>query len=363
MKWQKLLVCGVIVSNISLGFAEETEDKTEEERLKQERKQQRHYEEKKYLESKLFKLADTYIPSLKNPVNIWVHADLLYWVPKIRSMDYTTKKSDVLVTDNFTRESLVNSDFEWQPGFQAGVGYLFKNTHWDLAFLGTHYHSWTEGSRSTHDNQLEGMFPIWSLSSDTLPGDYVTFAKIKGRLTFNRLLFQGGYYFEVNRRFVIRPWVGLEVASLKQHYDVEYQGGIFSSGTDYIHLKNNFWGAGPQAGIYPWLYLGQGWNLFGKASFSWLYGCFKVNQRETYLNNVRYSSDHDFLNGSISTDTEAGIEWKCLFYHGKFSFATKLSWEYLVYFRQNQMKRDPYNKLSAGGVQMQGAVLSILFDF
>lgn len=355
MDWQKLVICGVLLSGVSSLHAEGLQEK--------ESKEISHEKERKYIEKEIINLENSYIPALKHAMQLWVHLDFLYWMPKIRSMDYTTEKSNVLATDNFTSQPLVNSSFEWQPGFQVGMGYLFPRTHWDITFKGLHYHSSTHGKRSTYNDPLLGMFPIWSLAEDTLPGDYVTSAEIKGRLTFDRLNLHGGYFFQSSEHFVVRTWVGIESAFIKQHYDVEYSGGIFSSGTDYIHLKNNFWGIGPQVGIYPWVLLGRGWSFFGRASLSWLYGVFKVGQSETYLDAERYNKDHDLVKGSWSTDTEAGIQWKHPFYHNRFSFSTKLSWEYLVYFKQNQLTRDPYNKLHGGGIQMQGAVLSIVFDF
>jgi len=363
MDWHKLIVCGALLSVFSSLHAEDSQDEKAKEDGHLERKEERHKEEKKYLEGKIANLENSYIPSLKNAMQIWINLDLLYWVTKNRSMAYSTNTSNVLVTENFTTKSLVHTNFEWQPGFQVGVGYLFPKSHWDITFKGLHYHSATDGGKSTHDNPLLGMFPIWSLSNDILTGDYVTDAQMKGKLTFDRLLFQAGYFFQSSDRFVVRTWVGIESSFLKQGYHVEYSGGIFSSGTDYIHMQNNFWGTGPQVGIYPWILLGKGFSLFGKASASWLYGVFKIDQKETYLGVDRYDKNHSSVKGRWAADAEAGIQWKHPFYHDRFSFATKISWEYLVYFDQNQLKKDSYNKLQGGGVQMQGGVLSFIFDF
>ena len=357
MDVKKLILCSAIACSSSYA------DTGTKQELKQDKKVQEHAKEKKYIEGKITNLANVYLPELKNAVNIWFDVGLLYFVPKIRSMDYTTDTSDVLTTSNFTQKPLIHSDFQWQPGFQVGVGYVMPQTHWDVALKGSHYHSATNGHRSTDGNNLVGMFPVWSLSDQTLPGDYVTSAKIKGKLTFDRVILQGGYFFEVSDRFVVRTSVGLENVFLKQGYHIQYAGGIYSTGIDYIHMDNNCWGVGPQVGVYPWLALGEGFSLSGRGSFSFLCGRFSVKQNETYLGNELYDSSHTTVRGRWSTDVEAGVQWKHLFFHDQFSFAVRLAYEYLVYYKQNQFDKDAYNKLHGGGIQIQGGILSVLFDF
>jgi len=357
MDVKKLILCSGLVC---ISASADTVSRPE---LKVEKKQQEHAKEKKYLERKITNLANAYFPELKNPVNIWFDVGLLYFVPKIRSMDYTTEASNVLTTSNFTKKPLVNSDFQWQPGFQVGVGYVMPKNRWDVALKGYHYHSATNGRRNTEGTSLLGMFPIWSLSDQTLPGDYVTSAKIKGKLTFDRVLLQGGYFFPITDWFVVRTAVGLENVFLKQGYHIEYAGGIYSSGIDYVHMDNNFWGVGPQVGVYPWLGLGEGFSLSGRAAVSFLCGRFSIEQNETYLGNELYDSSSTFVRGRWSTDVEAGVQWKHLFFHDEFSFAIRLAYEYLVYFDQNQLEKDAFNKLHGGGIQIQGGILSVLFDF
>ena len=357
MDVKKLIVCSALACISAYADTGSTPE------LKQEKKEQEHAKEKKYIEGKITNLANVYIPELKNAVNIWFDVGLLYFVPKIRSMDYTTGTSNILTTSNFTQNPLVYSDFQWQPGFQVGVGYVMPKTHWDVALKGYHYHSATNGRRNTEGNNLMGMFPIWSLSDHTLPGDYVTSAKIKGKLTFDRILLQGGYFFPVTDWFVVRTAVGLENVFLKQGYHIEYAGGIYSSGIDYIHMDNNFWGIGPQVGVYPWLSFGEGFSLSGRAALSFLCGRFSVKQNETYLGNELYDSSSISVRGRFATDAEAGVQWKHLFFHDQFSFAVRLAYEYLVYFDQNQLEKDVYNKLHGGSIQIQGGILSVLFDF
>ena len=357
MDVKKMILCS------ALAFTSSYADTPSKQQVKEEKKQQEHAKEKKYIEGKITNLANAYFPELKNPVNIWFDVGLLYFVPKIRSMDYTTGSSDVLTTSNFTKKPLVNSNFQWQPGFQVGVGYVMPKIRWDVALKGYHYHSATSGHRDTEGNNLLGMFPLWSLSDQTLPGDYVTSAIIKGKLTFDRILLQGGYFFPVTDRFVIRTAVGLENVFLKQGYHIEYAGGIYSSGIDYIHMDNNFWGIGPQVGVYPWVGLGEGFSFSGRAAASFLCGRFSIEQNETYLGNQLYDSSSTTVRGRWSTDVEAGVQWKHLFFHDQFSFAVRLAYEYLVYFDQNQLEKDAYNKLHGGAVQIQGGILSVLFDF
>lgn len=341
--------------------ANEVDDQAEN--IYQEFKESRREEEKAYFKQKITNLADRYFPALKNHIDIWGEVGLLYLVPSIKSMKYTSKKENILSTDDFASKRLIGCDFEWQPGYEVAVGYVNATKFWDISFKACHYHSATHEKSSTHNDPYLGMFPIWSISDNTLQGDYVTQAKIKGRLNYDRMYIQLGLFKEVAEFFVIRGFIGLDNVFLKQGYDVYYTGGVFSSGTDHIHLKNNFWGIGPQVGFVPWCSLGAGFSWFGEASLSWLLGTFNVNQSENYLSNNLYRSDNDSVKGRWATDLETGFGWKRPFYKDQFFFSLKLTGRYLAYFQQNQLKKDHFHQLGDGAVQMQGLVLSALFDF
>jgi hypothetical protein len=339
-------------------FTEEAKQE-EKEKAREERKERHH----KYIESKLSTLADAYIPALKNPINIWAEVGVLYFVPKISSMRYVSDETDVKTTSNFSQLPLEKVSFEWQPGFEVGVGYVQPKWHWDITLRGMHYHSATHSSHKASDVSYQGMFPVWSLAEDSLASDYVTHASMKGRLHFDRILLQSGYFAQLSSMFVLRTFLGIENIFLKQGYDIEYSGGIFSGGPDLIHMKNNFIGAGPQVGLLPWLSLGMGLSISATASVSCLFGSFNVDQQETYLGAELYESERHKTKGCWATDAKANIQWKRLFYHNHFSFSLRLSWEYMVYYKQNMLKKDPYEKLHGGGVQMQGLILSTMFDF
>ncbi len=318
-------------------------------------------------------LANSYNPAVFDGSNVWIEASILYWKPWEKALVATNKTADVFVTDDFTNNHVVHPHFEWDLGYRVSGGYLFSSTLWDVEGSWTHFTSDVSEHRSSHGSAFVGMFPIWSLSNDVIAGDYVFESDLKWKFTVNLLDVQFGRYFNLHH-LDLKPYVGVRSAWIKQRGDVIYQGGIFLigilqpgislNGSDLIKMENNYWGLGPRVGIAPRIILGRGFSLNADAAVSGLYGFFKIRQKEKYLDRVRFSHRAHLNRFCWVGDFAAGVQWKRPLYHQRYALTLSADWEYHIFFRQFELKRDHFGLVPKNrNFSLQGVTFSGRFDF
>ena len=319
-------------------------------------------------------LVNSYHPSVKEGVNVWIDLSLLYWKPWERALVATNKESDVFTTVDFTKASVVHPHFEWDWGYRISSGYLFPSHLWDVEGSWTHFASRVSQHRSSHGSPFIGMFPIWSLADDVIPGDYVFESNLKWKITLNILDLQFGRYLKTREWFDLKPYFGVRSAWIKQHGEITYEGGMFligivepgvsMNGTDFINMKNNYWGIGPRVGATPRFILGRGFSLRADAAISGLYGYFNIRQKETYLDTTRFSYHKEPSRFRWIADAAAGIEWKKLFDRERYALSLQADWEYHLFFRQFELKKDDFDLVPDGrNLSAQGITFSTRLDF
>jgi hypothetical protein len=318
---------------------------------------------------------DTFYPDLDDGCNLWLRADLLYFFPEEDSIAMTNKQTDLFTTADVTQKDVVDPNFHWDPGYRLGFGYVFRNSCWDMALLWTHFNTDIHQHRSNHGDIGKGMFPIWSLSDDILPYDWVANAKMKWKLRLNLLDLDFGRSFAWKKTFFLRPYIGLRSTWIDQDIDVQYGGGIFANGlnlpaldstfgTDTIDMDNDFWGIGPIVGLEPQINLGKGFRIYGAASGAVNYGYFDVDQKETYLTTTRFHLDRQLNRFSWIFDAAAGIMWKTFLKEERYALTFGVGWEYHIFFDQVKLKKDEFGLVSHNrDLTLNGIDVSLQFDF
>ena len=319
-------------------------------------------------------LRNSYRPAVEEGADVWIDVSVLYWKPKEQALVATNKKSDVFTTDDFTQAPVVHPHFEWDLGYRISGGYLFCSTVWDVEGSWTRYTSDVSQRRSSDGSAFIGMFPIWSLGEDVIPGDYVFESDLKWKFSVNMLDLQFGRYLDTFWRLELKPFAGLRSAWIRQNGDAIYEGGMFLigilqpgtslNGTDFIKMENNYWGLGPRIGIDPRLILGKGFSINADAAISGLYGFFKVHQKETYLETVRFSRNEHVNRLRWIGDLAAGLQWKTLFDCDRYALTLRADWEYHIFFHQFELKTDAFDLVPDNrNLSTQGVTFSGRFDF
>lgn len=297
-----------------------------------------------------------------------VAGDLLYWTACEQGLGYTNEPADVLVTDNFTENSVIDPKHYWEWGYRIGAEYTQPCVEeWTYQGYWTYLKSSAHGETTYNSGPPEfmGIYPIWSMGPDTLEGDYVSSAREHWHLYTN--------IFDLNVQFNcpcfcnglgVKPFLGGRGVMLNQRLVAEYEGGTFFSGVDVNKLRSNCFGAGPRFGFNADYCLGCGIEIFGRAAIAPIFGQFRIKQRENYLDSTRFRCSlvrQDFL---LSTDYEIGLRWRgTIMECGPFA-TLGIAWEWQEFFWSNRFYRGNFHFFSKDrSLFMQGLTLNVAIDF
>jgi len=299
----------------------------------------------------------------------WSFSDaLLYWEAYEHGLGFTTKPSDILTTDDFTHKKVVNPTYKWQWGFRLGAGYTMCDRLWTFQGYWTHLDSRAHGDKSVNSDapDFQGIFPVWSLSDDTLASDYVSAANTSWRLHTNIADIQAEYNWMglLCDKLTVMPFLGLRGVGLTQSMKVKYAGGTFFTGVDINKLHSRYYGGGIRGGVNLDYYLTCGFSLFGRAAVAPLFGVEHLHLREKYFHTERYFHTSEKYKFMLSTDYQIGVRWKGLVLDNWPYFILSASWEGQEFFFANQFTRSRFNFFSKHrGLFLQGLTLDATIDF
>src|SRR5262249_51985460 len=147
--------------------------------------------------------------------------------------------------------------FEWSPGFRVGVDYGMKHDQWDTQAYYTRFHTRgkdhaSEGPGTVHSTFL-GNFYVDNPQGSGLSGPSYQSASIDWTIRFNMFDWELGRHFWVSQSLSLRPFVGVKGGWIHQSIRSKWKdpnlvgAEFFKMGIE--HIKNHFWGIGPEAGI------------------------------------------------------------------------------------------------------------------
>lgn len=298
----------------------------------------------------------------------WNFSDaVLYWYGNEQGLGFTNKPADILTTNDFTQNSVVNPTFKWEWGFRLGIGYTEPNRQWTFKGFWTSIESKAHGHKYVNPGapDYEGIFPIWSMSPDTLVGDYVTQANSNWHVHTNIGDLIAQYNFACFcDELTLMPFAGLRGVVLSQKLTAKYSGGTFFTGLDVNTLHNRYYGGGPRFGLNVDYYLACGFSIFGRGAVAPLFGAFHIKQKEKYLDALRYSSHNIAHNSMLSTDYEIGLRWKGLVIETWPFVVLSIAWEGQEFFYANKFRRGNYGFFSRDrALFLQGLTFNAALDF
>lgn len=293
----------------------------------------------------------------------FTQGSLLFLQAEEEGLSYAVESSSV---DNLTGKAKT-APFEWDFGFNIGLGYRIPHDRWQLLLQFTSLQTHCDAQESAKEGHV--FFPMW-LSSD--PSLFATDVKAHWRLHFGLIdLFLSKPYF-ATQTLTLTPQLGIRWGSARQKFNLEYRGGNFPPEDEIlIRMKNKYQGLGPYAGLMGEYALAKGFSLFATAALSLLYGEFYLHQDEDTLGSKEkllglhsiYRASSPLLEGT------AGIRWQHFFTGTLKRLTFDLAWDQYLFFSQNQLLRfvdqtQPGIFVSnQGDLSIAGARFNFRFDF
>jgi hypothetical protein len=296
-----------------------------------------------------------------NGCGFFITADFLWWKLYEGGTEYALK--DTVSVADFSlinaRGPIKHLNFNWEPGYKVGLGYLFDHDGWELYLDFTSLK--TRAHASTSSN-VDFLFPL--IGAQTF-----SFSKADAHwhVSFYDLdLVLGRNYF-VSKYLALHPYFGLTSAWIQQHRQVTYTPP--SDIAFKVRSKNNFWGIGPRLGMDSQFYLGRSFSLYGDFSGGLLWGDFHVREKEFVPSEgLNVYSLRDNLHRMVATvGFGLGIAYETNFNHDANHFMVKAGYEGQYWWRQNQMPI--YNAFAidftrqSEDLSLQGLTVDFRLDF
>lgn len=299
-------------------------------------------------------------------------ADLLYW--QLQEVGADNWAEIIAPAGNEQSIQVLGVPFDWDPGFRIGAGYRSETNHWDSVI----YYTWykTQGrdqvsatSGGVHSPNL-GNFFVGDTDATGLSGPYYKSAGIEWNFLFNTFDWELGRTFYFEKKYTLRPSIGLKAAIIDQAINSNWVDPIgnlpptpFTSATE--DLDNNFWGLGPSLGLNAsWILYhssNHALSLVGDFSGAFLWGQWQFS--DVYHNDepVTISINSD----SMSTASTMGRGYIGLNWEGvikKANLNIRLGYESQVWL--NQLRFYSFNMGRQNNpLYLQGGVFDFCIHF
>ncbi len=310
--------------------------------------------------------------------DIYTEFSFIYWKATQPNMDLgiVSSLSDQTYLVNGTIASL---NFNYDPGFQIGLGYNLGRDDWDLFLEYTWYKNNAHASVSLDPTSVYILYPAWQL-----PGIFISFLNgdEKWNLKMQFLDLELGRSYGVGLDLSYRPFVGIRANWIHQEMEVNYGNPsfptLFFTNALSITQSSKCWGIGPRIGIETNWNLGAGFTFFGDSSFDLLftqYTKLKIFQGASAASGQTLSASQLFLKEKniqavrAHFDSELGFGYGTYFFCRMLYFTINASYQFQVFFDQNMFisftdSLVPGKTQSPrGNLYVHGLMTSVSFDF
>ena len=244
----------------------------------------------------------------------FIEGDFLYWKPEVNELEYALSINPV------TSEAIEQHEirYDWEPGFQVAIGYLFSN-NWDLLARYTNLCANKTEMVSSRPNQ--DLFSSFTHRSPVNSNERViSSATSNTKLYYNVLDIEGIRHIFSANRLELLAFLGIRGAWVTQNWEANYSPVQYG-----IRFMQNKWkvqGGGFRFGIDANLELGRGFTFFGTGALTGLLADHETRFRTIAIDRVDprtiFDSDIRFSRAKVFPVLEAsmGIGWGTYFREG-----------------------------------------------
>ncbi|HSX03601.1 MAG TPA: Lpg1974 family pore-forming outer membrane protein [Rhabdochlamydiaceae bacterium] len=258
-------------------------------------------------------------------------------------------------------------NFKWDYGFRVGIGRDLVYDQWDTRLSWTWFRTDAKHTIAAQISTHNGP----EFDAALLSGDTPESLSARWSLLFDMFDWELGRSYWISKYLSLRPFLGLKGGWIDQSIHVQYFdltiSNVPTTNTGREHLKNNFWGVGPLAGLdTKWAVRKFGchfFNFFGDFSMATLWGRWKCG--DVYENTLFKTTSVNMKNstlGALMLRGFLGIGWDVDIRLGKAHFATKLGYETQIWLNQLRLPTFQLQRLHHD-LTLQGATFNCQFDF
>ncbi len=253
---------------------------------------------------------------------------------------------------------VLNTEFEYKPGFKVGLGMNSTFDNW--TFYGEY--TWIRNESDTsHTVPLTATStPFWNTPS---------FTNVSSEWEHHNNIadFIMGRSYYVGTHLTFMPFIGARAYWMDQDLDVTYT--VSPTTSAFSHGDVDSWAIGARTGIQTSWLLGKDFRLIGNVAGSLAYQKLEAEIQAysvTGANAFRYQNDH----GQITPNIEGalGLGWGAYFSNREWHFDFAALYEFHYFWNQNAMRTllqetTLVGAAGSGDLMYQGLTLTARLDF
>lgn len=320
-------------------------------------------------------------PKVTCPWGLYLTGEFIFWTAREEGLGFSSSHWHNELS-SFETPSKVGSikhpDFDFDPGFRVGMGYIFEHDCWDLFAQYTWFHIGDKNDILGHRNILTTenagtWFIEDEVGEQNTYSSLVTDAETRWRLHFNAVDLELGRAFFVSRKLSFRPHFGLKGSWQNQNYDAAYLVlplNILGQTRRKMEQELKYWGVGLRSGLQADWALNEWFSFLGRVAVSALWSGFEVDRRDEArdlsFNNspwlTTFYTENSFHNIATVIELFFGLSWAKAFGNGCYFYRVDGGWEEQIWLGQNQFFRH-FEEGAHGDLVLQGFTFRIRLDF
>ncbi len=313
-------------------------------------------------------------PRVSHGVDVFITADFIYWTTRQDGMGFVMSGFGNGIV-NPTKGQVHHIDWDFDPGFKAGIGFNLSHDGWDVfaqyTWLHTHPSTASVQKSSGDPSRLQ---VAWNLGiTNAQPASDAALVKATATWDnhFNVIDLELGRNYFISQFLTLRPYFGLKGSWQDQDFKVTYlyDESISEPQTTFL-MKNDmdFWGIGLRTGLNTGWFFYKNFSLFADFALSALWSNFEIERKDRRLrstaptNLVLIDVDNDFHTIKAVLEFDIGLRYDLWFYDDEYHLGFQAGWEEQIWFSHNQLLRKT-EEGAHGDLILQGLTVKIRFDF
>ena len=234
-------------------------------------------------------------PRVTGGIDTTLYADFIYWTARLDTLSYAEaggtdliKSLDGPLDDNLTAKkgNVKTLGWTWNPGFKAGLGWLYDHGCWDTTLQYTWFY--THATSKTNANDLTSRIFLTlepkKIVSKEVEGENKAHASFYLHYQTGDLDLGRNYY--LSRTLKMRPFIGLKGTWQKQNFTSFFNNlhnAEVTTPYQNLILKQNqsIWGIGGRSGVNSSWQFSKHISIYGNLALSALWLKYDLERTDT----------------------------------------------------------------------------------
>ncbi len=315
-------------------------------------------------------------PHVMDGSDTYVSLDFIWWKTFVGGMEYAYSGAvdnggNVPFGASTAKGYVQKPNFDFQPGFKAGIGVNFNHDGWDLYAEYTYLASLSETNHLTSSSGRGALnIPQVYLNSNVVTDIPLANASCNWKQNFSVIDFELGRDYFVSRYLTLRPSAGFKTAWINEQSKISYvpTTSVNADGSSVgntptaalLTYRQNMWGLGIRTGLNAGWHVTKNWSFYNDFAFTALWSDFHIHQKQNLTETFYGAQTSQLTKESLQTvipvlEAGLGLSYITWWEQSRYRFEFRAGWEEQIWLDFNHfMTLGGTGNLSVQGLTLKG---------